>query len=251
MATPFVLGENTPKIWDIALQSNFPRHHVQRIDISPADCGFSLVSRKRSYFFMTEMTKTAVRFPVAEVVACITNVLRNNHSSIMDCFLADDDELRSEELFMAASRRRNPMPDFRHNRDLSYLLTAHEIGYYRYSEYLRNSKAASHPHLFGANMVVGLGDNPQKRLCWSASGALPTYRKNCTVYYVPHLRRWITAREKLATMGWPTYPALADQMGVALETPTPAEGRLMLGNAMHLACVGVVMLACLVSAQIL
>jgi hypothetical protein len=76
LATPLVIGENSTKIFDYALSSNFPRHNMQRVRISPASCGFPHVSRERSYFLFNEKSKSDVMFPLQEVVDTITNELQ-------------------------------------------------------------------------------------------------------------------------------------------------------------------------------
>jgi hypothetical protein len=182
---------------------------------------------------------------------------RRNHEQIaserispIDVYLADDAEVRNEELALGALRKRPPMPDYKQYRDLSYLLTPREISYYRYFEHLREAQETQ--RVASADLVYHLGDNPAKRLAWSAtSGSIPTFRRSCTICWAPSLRRWLTVREKLATMGWPTYPILASALDATVQTPSQDEGRLMVGNAMHLACVGVATLASLASVKLL
>jgi site-specific DNA-cytosine methylase len=248
--TPIVLGENTPRVLSSVVAANFPNHAFQRIELAPRDCGFGLLARPRSYFLLTSLKKVGIVAPWSETIDVITSKLRLNESRPSDVYLADDAEVRNEELALGALRKRPPMPDYKQYRDLSYLLTPRGISYYRYFEHLREAQETQ--RVASADLVYHLGDNPAKRLAWSAtSGSIPTFRRSCTICWAPSLRRWLTVREKLATMGWPTYPILASALDATVQTPSQDEGRLMVGNAMHLACVGVATLASLASVKLL
>ena len=101
------------------------------------------------------------------------------------------------------------------------------------------------------NLVVHLGDNPDVMLVWSGrDGKVPTIRRSSGLLWVVDQGRWLTTREMYATMGFPTYRCLADVAGVPLMPVRPPGGTLAharqgVGNAMHLACVGTVLLCTL------
>ncbi len=83
-----------------------------------------------------------------------------------------------------------------------------------------------------------------------ANGRLPGFRTNAGKLWMPVLRRWLTLRECFASMGLPTYPALATASGTRLYIPqgTPSTMKRQLGNVMHVHTVGLIMAATLASA---
>ena len=63
------------------------------------------------------------------------------------------------------------------------------------------------------HVVIFLGDNPKKRLCWSpVKGRIPTLRRNTGKLFQPHRHRWMVGRERLATLGFPVCPEIALSM---------------------------------------
>jgi hypothetical protein len=92
-----------------------------------------------------------------------------------------------------------------------------------------------------------LGDNPEKRLTWSANGCMPSQRLNGGLLWCPRLRRMVTGKERLAAMGFPSFPHLAAAAGVVQLAAdlSPSEATRACGNAMHLASVGLMLLVLL------
>ena len=77
--------------------------------------------------------------------------------------------------------------------------------------------------------------------------ALPLLRHGRKICWLPHRGGFLTIREKLAFMGSPSYPHLAQacRAGRVFELDRHEEGAI--GNAMHVANIGVwqaVVLAC-------
>ena len=102
------------------------------------------------------------------------------------------------------------------------------------------------------NLVIFLGDDAVSfNITWSAvSGAIPTYRNNAKhgLFWSPYRSRFLTSREKLASMSWPVVQPIADGLGTPL-LPTLDIVRAgdMAGRGMHLVSVTtqqVVALAC-------
>ena len=59
----------------------------------------------------------------------------------------------------------------------------------------------------------------------------------------------MTRRERAACMGYPVYPDLAAAAQIPVDISTDAAPRSSLGNAMHVACVGVVLAAAFASTE--
>ena len=101
-------------------------------------------------------------------------------------------------------------------RSLRYLLTAREQkAVVRAGRMYRDrfGKLATGDQDF----ILHLGDDPSKRLCWSAtSKKVPTIRRSSGKYWHYPSKRWMTAREKLATLGFPVSPACALAMAVPI-----------------------------------
>ena len=92
-----------------------------------------------------------------------------------------------------------------------------------------------------------LGDNPENRVTWSAiSKKLPTFRVGRGLHWNPKAKRWLTAREKLASLGFPCDLASSDAMGVP-EIPIKCNKRAsaVAGNAMHFGSVAIAQLLAL------
>jgi len=63
---------------------------------------------------------------------------------------------------------------------------------------------------YDMDCFFNLGDNPTNRLSWSAGGRLPGFRKSAGKLWHPASRRFLTDNERLATLGFPVYPPLAE-----------------------------------------
>ena len=94
-------------------------------------------------------------------------------------------------------------------------------------------------------LVYFLGDRYEYSKTWSAcSSALPTFRKNNAKYLHRASMSFYTDQEKMAALGWPVRPDIAEQM---LVTPMPerysSRCGVMCGNSMHLSVAGIVFMA--------
>ena len=105
--------------------------------------------------------------------------------------------------------------------------------------------------VYNPDLVAFLGDNPKKRLCWSAvSRKIPTLRRNAGKMFVPSLRRWMVPKEKLLLMGFPVVPSVAMSMGVPVLAITDnRRASYVAGNCMHFSCVLLIQFLALVCFQ--
>ena len=85
------------------------------------------------------------------------------------------------------------------------------------------------------NFMLHIGDNPEVRLCWSAvSRKVPTLRRASGKYWHYMSRRWLTGREKVATLGFPVSPGAALSMAVPiLPVQDTKRAATLSGNCMH------------------
>ena len=165
--------------------------------------------------------------------------------------MADRREVDSEVQRVCALRGIEYRPSV---LDRSYALTAHERGYIK--NYRSKWKERGFAHVHGPDVAnpwvcYNLGDAGTERITWSAvSQRLPTYLRSFRPYWFPSAKRWMTPRERLATMGFCTYASLADQVGCAPLYLDDAACKDLAGNAMHLANVGVLASVCLACVRI-
>ena len=87
------------------------------------------------------------------------------------------------------------------------------------------------------------------RGCWSgSSGRLPTLRRGSGKMWAAAARRWLTGKEKMATLGMPVTQSVASAMTVPiLRMSDCARAHSVAGNSMHFATVGVVQLVAMAS----
>ena len=100
-----------------------------------------------------------------------------------------------------------------------------------------------------SNLFVFLGDSASRN-CWSAvSGKIPTLRRNTGRMWHVKSRRWLTGRERMATLGFPVDVETSTAMGLAEPLPTRCTKRaaLLAGNAAHLGTTAVMQLLGMVS----
>lgn len=131
--------------------------------------------------------------------------------------------------------------------DLTYLLTGRE-------KHVIKTLSKEYKRRWGGvpardkDLVYYLGDNANRR-CWSAvSGRIPTLRMAGGLMWSVHLRRHMTGREKLLSLGFPVTKETAEAMRVP-ELPCRNVKRcsLIAGNAMHWSCVGIIQMIALCS----
>ena len=100
-----------------------------------------------------------------------------------------------------------------------------------------------------ADLCYFLGDSPEYSRTWSAvSGKIPTFRMNSRSgkYWFPMFRRWLTAKERLALMGFPVIPEMACALKVgvfpSLDVHRASD---VCGNAMHFSSTALMQLVAL------
>ena len=96
------------------------------------------------------------------------------------------------------------------------------------------------------NLFIFVGDSATRK-CWSGcSGRLPTFRRNGGKHWGVAHGRWLTPREKMATLGFPVSQQQCIAMGVPLlgisDTQRAAH---IAGNSMNFSSVGVIELIAL------
>eukprot|EP00973_Karenia_brevis_P002782 378646-Karenia_brevis.AAC.1 len=149
--------------------------------------------------------------------------------------LSERQDLMFESLQLCRARHRSPILEnyfLDGGRDHWQLLTRNEQKYVR--EYNRKWLAL-HSHV-PAWLVYNLGDNPENRVSWTTSlFQIPTYRRGSSMMWFPKERRVMTRRERLASLGFASFPELAEASQQPMVFNDSAGQATMVGNSMHLA----------------
>jgi len=212
-------------------------------DASPAQVGFGFIRRPRRYHVLVLRDSGIVLPRLREIHDASARALAAELTSWPQMvWRAHPDELRAELAAAARSRHRSVEPT-----GWSELLTEPQrrslAGFEArwLNHYQRSAK-----HF--PECVFDLGDTPDYKTGLPSTSALPTARRRAAVWWSPHHERWMLAREKAACMGFPVYEDLAKRAKVPEDLLT-VEHAAAVGNAMHVANVGMVMLATMAAAE--
>jgi hypothetical protein len=225
-------------------QALLPDYDLHALHVDTKSVGFGLMSRSRQYLICYHKERT---LSLHDPTTVFQHVRASLETTIWpdQALVADVADIREEEVRVCMARG---IPIGPYTGDLSHVFSANEIRYLH--TYLAEfwNRFSVHP-LTVPFLCVHLGDNPQNRLSWSAAGRIPTLRKSMGFLYFPSARRWLTRRELLALLGWPTFPHLARAMQTEQLIVDPSTASFMLGNAMHLPCVSSVLAVALCCAR--
>ena len=109
--------------------------------------------------------------------------------------------------------------------------------------YMKNSH---HHNMCKKNVIVYLGDDG-KYLHGISDQRISTFRHSGGLYWALGHDRWVLVKEMLAAMGWPTFPHLSHAALVPIAIPKMPKSilRKKIGNSMHVANLGVLILCAL------
>jgi len=249
LETPVWIHENVPQqpveVFNVMLGSWYD---IISLEVSPDMVGFGVIERKRRYILGLRKGSVEILADPQAVLKHVTQTLKGIRTRPRDALLASDEEVLTEVIELCSARRvQVPAAAMTctalRQLDLRSLLTDRER---RSLEDYEQAYFERFGHLSenDPDAFFNLGDNAGNRLTWSCvSGKLPTLRCSSGKVWSAYAKRWLTSLELLATMGFPTYEHLARSMGVApMRFQNMAQARLFLGNAMHAAVAGVVVL---------
>ena len=211
-------------------------------DVSPDDAGFRLLARTRLYIIL-------VNTECCEVTDCMLTLYRTlaAHSRVGDwteprhAFQASAAEVATEIEALWRIRGFGKLYDtvsMLHQRELAALQWMDQLHLFKFGV----------PAAWSQHEVVSfLGSNPWKRLQWSGdSQRIPCYTMNNGLMWGFRANRWLTALERMATMGFPVYGPMAVAMhSTILHVPEPASTGAAIGNGMHVANLWMIMLVAL------
>ena len=217
----------------------YPDHDWHQLFSDPGDFGFGGTARLRTWCIGAHKDKTICLYdPFLALDAIVSGFSRLGQTTqVKDYMIATTAEIILEAQQLSTLRQLPYVPGV---TSLRCLLLAREEAARKTldARYMIQCQgvAADNP-----NLVYYLGDNPSYGSRWSAkSDKVPTYRMTSGIYWVPSLDRWMTSKERLASMGWPVTPECATAMSCPMiGARDPHQAASLCGNAMHLQSAGI------------
>jgi hypothetical protein len=244
--TPIWIHENVTsfEVWLLFLLCMHFCTILTRV-VSPRDCGFGAMSRTRRYTIIyLNAAVRVVRDPWA-LFDIVSNVMRNSFMTrVRDICVADFEEV-SRELLPLCNKVRvdvHKVLDFARKQvnDVTLLLTVDEkrrLNDYRHLWLQRHNQDSRHSRDAAFNLNQNIC-----RASWSgASSSVPCISTKSEKLWIDFLGRWLTVREILLGMTYPSYEAHANASGVAvfdLGDYCQSQARHLVGNAMTVGVVG-------------
>ena len=96
LSTPILLLENVTNCPTDLIQVNLPEHDIQRIEADPADVGWRLLRRKRSFFLATRRDMVIVKHQFADVYNEICTAFNGVKSTPRQALLASHEDASKE-----------------------------------------------------------------------------------------------------------------------------------------------------------
>lgn len=231
------------------LQDTHPDHDFYQCFSEPSDFGFTGLARYRTWVIGSHRERsTALQdpFEVLDAVREACSATPGARATIRDFLVSSKNEILLEASDLASRRALIFRPD---QMNMEYLLNQREQETIKILNARYHLKFQKHPWE-DEELVYYLGDNASYGNSWSAcSGKIPTFRCNSShgLYWMPNKSRWLTARERLTSMGWPCIQSTASSMQLPLfgakDTKRASD---LVGNAMHWQTASVMQLISLV-----
>ena len=216
-------------------------YDIVKLRVAPARNGFAFIRRPRNYFILTlrGVTKAGNLQAIYDRVS--------SHFADYDVsgwpswvWRASRSELLEEENRARRTARSEPLAA--PSSDWAYLLSQKQRDTLKAAEVAWADKYGSSAQT-DPLCVFDLSQSIE-RLSISR-GMLPTLRTQSERLWSPMQKRWMTFAERLACMGYPVYSDLAAAARVPIDTISPKGPRFSVGNAMHVANLGIIVLVVL------
>jgi hypothetical protein len=239
-----VLGvdlEQTERVYDVSVMLQQVYHQLQR----DAPAGRPSL-QSRNMCLLSAFCKHGHMFLFIWLCYHWDVILKLRPSALL---VGTADDIRFDSFMMAPTRQHlsgqsisSPLQLFNSKEQL------------RYHHYCQKWSALGPHRCAWQDLIINLGDNPNGGwTTWSAnSNAIPTLRRSGGMMVAAAYQRQVLLKELYAGYGFPTYPKLAEALGVPLynvfaEGASYTDLRRIIGNGMHIAQIGVFMgvaLAC-------
>ncbi|CAJ1331204.1 unnamed protein product, partial [Effrenium voratum] len=241
-----------PELRISMVEKLYGRHYsITCIYATTDDVGHSGTSRSRVYLVLVHKSMAKMTRDINQLYSKLAARLRSMvHTRPSDYMVAEPWEVQLEVAALAELRaKQNQRANFL-KLPIHSLLSPREQEAIKYSEQLYRSRYGSSP-CKDQDLVVHLGDDPRKFLCWSAtSRRLPTRRLSSGRFWHMQSKRFMTSKEQLCSFGLPVTPQCALAMGVPILAVTdPKRAAHLAGNAMHFSTVSLILFLTLASCR--
>lgn len=212
-------------------------YHIQHIEMRPEDLGFSFIMRPRLYVVLARRERIALADDAFALFRRLQSTACRQRAAPPAVMAATEDELLQEENL---ARRAKQMPPLESSSsDWRYLLSKR-----------RRNRLAEHEANASAGVTASVVDLSQSTRFGRLCPCVPTLRASTIKpLWLMEKKRWLLHSELAAMMGFPVAELWSQVSGVPLDTATAAGPPNALGNAMHVACVGVAMACALASSR--
>ncbi|CAE7437357.1 unnamed protein product [Symbiodinium sp. CCMP2592] len=221
-----------------------PEYQLYPLYVAAADSGHAGVSRDRLYVIMRHVSTTDCLYDPLDLYVYIRqHITERVATQPCDYMIGSDEEVQLEAMSVASVRGIVYVPG---ERNLRYLLNDREKTNLQKACQVYWERFQRDPWQ-DPNLAIFLGDNVDYSLCWSAiSKRIPAFRLNQGKTFFPFFRRWMCASERLAALGMPVRPEVAEGMGVPkLPVRDIHRANQLAGNCMMLPTVALVQLVAL------
>ena len=209
--------------------------------MDPEDVGYQLIRRTRLGFVLLKKGVVNFHLDFYAMHNCMVAELRSKtNTQPCDCLLGTQADIAEEVAEMTCSRQHL-------KKRLSPICRASDYCTVRERRVIKHYMKKSHHHnMCKKNVIVYLGDDG-KYLHGISDQRISTFRHSGGLYWALGHDRWVLVKEMLAAMGWPTFPHLSDAALVPIAIPKMPKSilRKKIGNSMHVANLGVLILCAL------
>lgn len=251
---PFALHENVCGFDSTVLAEMLgDLYQIQALVVSPDQAGFLMIRRPRRYYFLVLHSLVGrAGAAAASAYARVCDLMASSCDQVSEpvrwAFRASAQELLAEENAARQQRRLDPLAEHAGpSTDWTYLLTKHQRAILEVHRERYTARHGTDPAQDGC-CTVDLSQSADRQRAVSRE-TLATFRRNSGRIWSTARRRWLTPRERAACMGYAVYGDLAAAAGVKVDVAFEQGPLYSIGNAMHVANLGCVLMTCLLAAD--
>jgi len=223
-------------------------YEFHSLKICPGQAGFWFIRRPRCYIILLLCGAVRAIANIRDVyTALLEHTSRREERSSAFLWRASDCDLLEVENRCRSAKGMDPLSA--PSGDWEYLLTDAQrkcIAWHssQYEQTCGRGAASDFSCVWDLSQSTSWGASRP------GSTALPTLRRNSSRLWSPGRRRWMILRERAACMGFPVYRSLAWAARVDEDTLPPQAPEYTIGNAMHVANVGIVIAVALACCEV-
>ena len=211
-------------------------YDITAVDVLPEHLGFSFVARPRVYNVLTLRGRIVRTTDVQRLYRAVAATAARTTGPLPSVLWAELPEVLATENLVRAQRGMSevaqPSPSWR------YLLTDRQA----------TCLSLHEKHWGGATLMEHYVDLSQSLRFARPRTVIPTMRRSASRIWSWKCERWLLPSEYAAAMGYPIHPWCAQASGVPVDL-TVLSASKAIGNAMHVANVGSIMVCALAACR--